>query len=142
MLALCAQYLQDLDLSAITDSIILAQLKKVSFPNLIKLKLRIFTWSSKHCVNSFKKMIKLETLHITAERSRGIPRYFFKAISTLANTLKELTIVNYTNYQSTTNNKRCFYRNFFSKDEYEDDCLAVCILIIIFWIRIEYLIDE
>lgn len=100
LLALFRPYVQELDLSALTNTIILTKLKKYPFPNLIKLKLRInYKWQPKHCDNVFDKMKKLECLHVTTDYRQRIPINFIIAISAVANTLKELSVINFTYHQ-------------------------------------------
>lgn len=87
----CGRYVQDLDISKFSNSIILTKLKGC-FPNLVKLSILLYKWKDEHVDGLFDGMTKLEDLNVKWNNSKSLPSTFFKALNNVVQTLKSLKI--------------------------------------------------
>lgn len=86
-------YVQELDISKFTNSIILTALKG-RFPNLVKLAILLCEWKDEHMNNLFTGMTKLECLDIKWDHSKIMLPTFFDALNDVVDTLKNLGLWN------------------------------------------------
>lgn len=123
LFAQCGQYVQDLDITKFTDSIILTALKGC-FPNLVNLKFIMYQWNHEHIKDLFYGMTKLKCLDTKWHTDEILPLTFFEALNTVANELKELVIMNVELHVDHCLNKYYAY-------PLSDSRLPVCINILI-----------